>query len=238
MKCADIHEDYFFCKFYNGIKLIRPEQDISASLHQPTLKDILHLPFSVYLLNQDGKNIKINEESAELCGFYSPSQSLGKSLFDVSKEESARKLIMNCKSVMISNEVRFFEEVNLRRDNLTQQFFSVKIPWYDMNNQVIGVLGFSIVLGTHSLAEGLATIAQLGVLQPKKPQNITLNGVLLTKREIECLRLTMNGYTAKKIAKKLLISYRTVEEYLTNIRIKTNINSKSELVELALLQGI
>lgn len=56
---------------------------------------------------------------------------------------------------------------------------------------------------------------------------------LFSKREIECLQLTMHGKTAKQIARILEISHRTVEEYLTNIKIKTHSTSKSELIEKA-----
>ena len=39
---------------------------------------------------------------------------------------------------------------------------------------------------------------------------------------------------AEKIAKALDISHRTVEEYITNIRIKVGVNSKAELIEMAI----
>ncbi|MFI4919338.1 MAG: LuxR C-terminal-related transcriptional regulator [Legionellales bacterium] len=236
-KYIEINEAYYFYQFRNGIKLVRPDEPVVYA-PEHTLADIMKLPFSVYLLNQDGNTMKMNDEGADACGFDSPIQSVGKSLFDVSKEESAQKLIMNCSEVMQSNQVRLFEEINSRKDNLTQQFLSVKTPWYGADNNIIGVCGFSIVLGTHALAEGLSTITQLGLLQPKKPENNKLNGITLTRREIECLRLTVKGYTAKKTAKVLQISHRTIEEYLTNIRTKTGIKSKAELIEMALFQGI
>jgi len=51
---------------------------------------------------------------------------------------------------------------------------------------------------------------------------------------MQCLQLTVKGYTAKKIAQQLGISYRTVEEYLNNIRIKAGANSKSALIEMTM----
>jgi DNA-binding NarL/FixJ family response regulator len=46
------------------------------------------------------------------------------------------------------------------------------------------------------------------------------NHIYLSPRELYCIKLMLKGYTAKMIAKKLSISHRTVEEYLTNARIK------------------
>lgn len=51
---------------------------------------------------------------------------------------------------------------------------------------------------------------------------------------MQCLQLTIKGFTAKKIAKELGLSFRTIEEYLTNIRTKAGVNSKSELIEMVI----
>ncbi len=46
--------------------------------------------------------------------------------------------------------------------------------------------------------------------------------VCFTPREADCINLILAGYTSsKKIARQLNISYRTVDEYLTSIRLKT-----------------
>ncbi len=54
----------------------------------------------------------------------------------------------------------------------------------------------------------------------------------LTGREIECLCFLLNGYTAKKTALKLKISYRTVEEYIRNAMMKLQCHNKNHLIEL------
>lgn len=53
-----------------------------------------------------------------------------------------------------------------------------------------------------------------------------------TPREIECLPLLIKGYTSKQIAEFLHISYRTVEDYVNNIKDKMNVTTKNELVSL------
>lgn len=54
----------------------------------------------------------------------------------------------------------------------------------------------------------------------------------LTKREIECSKLFVLGYSSRKIAKQLEISPRTVEHHIENIKAKLSSHSKSELLSL------
>jgi DNA-binding CsgD family transcriptional regulator len=60
----------------------------------------------------------------------------------------------------------------------------------------------------------------------------------LTKRELECLFLMLEGKTAKEIAIILKISYRTVETYLEKIKIKLNCQHKHELRDKLLPIGL
>lgn len=54
----------------------------------------------------------------------------------------------------------------------------------------------------------------------------------LTKREIECLRYLLLGYTAKETAKNLTLSSRTVETHINNIKHKLNCFSKRKIIQL------
>lgn len=65
--------------------------------------------------------------------------------------------------------------------------------------------------------------SQMGVKQPK-----------LSTREKECLRLCIEGESARSIAHNLSLSRRTVESYLDNIKVKMNCYSKSELIKKSL----
>jgi len=53
---------------------------------------------------------------------------------------------------------------------------------------------------------------------------------IFTVREEECLREMSNGKTAKQIADIFDISYRTVEMHIANIKLKLNVNTKSEVI--------
>lgn len=60
----------------------------------------------------------------------------------------------------------------------------------------------------------------------------------LTPREIEVLRLVVDGYTNPEIAEQLVISIRTVETHRAAIHRKLDTSSRAELVSFAREHGI
>jgi DNA-binding CsgD family transcriptional regulator len=236
MKNQKISDDLQIVRAGNGIKLIKADNQ-SMNHDAYTIGRLKDLPVSFYFLNMEGETCFINHEGARVCGFVSASQSVGKSLLDVSRQESAARLIHNCSVVIETDSIQIFEEENLRNDNVSLQFLSIKAPWYDEDNQIIGVMGCSIVVGQHSLSKSLSIVRKLGLMDQQFAakqtiDDLRINNVCLTRRELQCLKLTVKGYTAKRIAKELAISHRTVEEYLNNIRVKTGASSKAELIEM------
>jgi DNA-binding CsgD family transcriptional regulator len=63
--------------------------------------------------------------------------------------------------------------------------------------------------------------------------SLNINGqiIQLTKREMQCLELVDKGYSAKIIGKELLLSPKTIENHINNIRQKTGVNHKHDLVK-------
>lgn len=58
------------------------------------------------------------------------------------------------------------------------------------------------------------------------------SGLYLTKREYECLLGSIYGKSAKRVAKKLGISPRTVEQYLKSIKTRLNVDSMEDAIEI------
>jgi DNA-binding CsgD family transcriptional regulator len=245
-KPPDTSNELLVYRFGNGVKLIRPEEADKYKhyhlAHQTGYRvdDLLKMPLNFYFLNSQGATEKMSEAGAIICGYQSMYDSVGKSLFDVAKRESASHLINNCNIVMNENMIKIFDETNTRKDNVAVQFLSVKAPWYDARNQIIGTYGCSIALGMHPLASSLTLLRKMGLLDADNnvsqlnqfSYDVKVNEVHLTKREIECLSYITKGYTAKQIAQVLGISYRTVEEYIANIKEKTGATSKAQLIEI------
>jgi len=61
---------------------------------------------------------------------------------------------------------------------------------------------------------------------------------LLSKREIEILRLSAEGLGNKEISDKLFISVRTVESHKNHIMQKLNLKSPVEMVKFAIKKGL
>jgi len=66
-----------------------------------------------------------------------------------------------------------------------------------------------------------------------KPANPSTELEQLTPREIEVLRLIVQGYTNRQIANELQISVRTVEGHRANLSEKLGLHSRVELVRYA-----
>lgn len=61
---------------------------------------------------------------------------------------------------------------------------------------------------------------------------------LLTRREVEVLRMVAQGLTSAEIADRLNIAKRTVESHRANLTSKLRIRNRAELVRYALERGI
>lgn len=59
----------------------------------------------------------------------------------------------------------------------------------------------------------------------------TTGFIRLTKREYECLNHLAHGATLKSIAKKLQLSPKTIEAHVSNMKLKTGIHYKADLVD-------
>jgi DNA-binding CsgD family transcriptional regulator len=60
----------------------------------------------------------------------------------------------------------------------------------------------------------------------------------ISKRELECLKLTANGYTSEAIAQLLKLSVHTANQYLTQCAQKLNAVSRTQAVAKALRLGL
>jgi DNA-binding CsgD family transcriptional regulator len=229
----------------NGILLSNAQTKNIPSVAIETgvsIKEFMHMSTSFWVLDTHGKTIMINAEGADVCGFKSTKDAVGKSLVDVSSKETAMQLIGNCHDVIQVKEPKIYDEINIRKDGLQQQFLSIKLPLYDNQQNVRGVFGVSIVLGRHALADNLNFLQQIGILAntvpattltcDAQPYSLELT-TQLPARELECLRYIMQGYTSKMIARELGLSFRTVESYIRNLKNRLGVATRFELMQIA-----
>lgn len=83
-------------------------------------------------------------------------------------------------------------------------------------------------------ARCFALFAAVARIQPCENKPIPA----ISKRELECLRLTSNGYTSEDIARMLKLSVHTANQYLTNTIQKLNAVNRMHAVAKALRLGL
>jgi DNA-binding NarL/FixJ family response regulator len=61
---------------------------------------------------------------------------------------------------------------------------------------------------------------------------------IISKRELEVLKLIAEGYTNAEIAEKLFSSKRTIESHRKNLLEKTQVKNSAALIKYAIIHGI
>jgi DNA-binding CsgD family transcriptional regulator len=232
MMMDHISEELSLYRHGNGVKLAK--SNTSSRLEQ-SMSHIRHLPFNIYFKNTAGAFIFMNEVAVAATGFSSMANAFGKSVYDISPTNNADEIHENDKAIMQANKVTLLEEHAIRNDGTDYRFLTVKSPWYDDQNNIMGIFGCSIMLDSTSFVESLSLLIQMGLLYPTKNKNTFLElenaGMHLSKREHDVLRLLIRGKTAREIAAVLVLSKRTIEHHLENIKEKLHVKSRSELIE-------
>lgn len=222
--------------FKNGVKLVTLDDGVIP--HRWSVSRALELPFNVYFMDIESNLVSMNENTVTSCGFQSFNDAQGSSMRRVAKKDVAEYVIAQDRRV-VNSENRVFVDVTYQRlqDDICLPAVVLKFPWYDVNNTVIGVFGCGIVLTHCSIANALFQVSQLGILNPALIEPIhpslgfDMNGVYLSKSEVETLRILVRGKSAREIALILKLSRRTVEHRIENIKGKVGASTKSELID-------
>jgi|TARA_R110002126_G_scaffold17798_2_gene68844 DNA-binding CsgD family transcriptional regulator len=204
------------------------------------IEQLFNLPYDVFMLDLEGKTLKINQVGADICGFDSPEKAMGQTIVHDDACETAEVLLDNCQQVLHTETTQLYDEVLRIAHKAPCHLFSIKQPLYDEQEMLMGSMGVSIVVGKHPIATALQALTNLGFLtsSEKKQENVSialnLAGIQLTSREEETLQWMAKGYSAKMIAKELSISHRTIEDYQRQLKEKFNVSSKQALLKKVL----
>ena len=228
-------------RFKQGIKLINPEKkNLTLIQSSPlSLADIFKLPLSIYFLDCESKLQNCNIELLKASKVNSLRDVYEKSVFDIYKNTDCLEVIRNDQKVISGQKKLFFDEQLSIQNELPLDAISIKLPWYNEANEIIGVAGFSAIIGQYSLAKSLSLITNLGILDqgnklPTYTPGLQLGSIYLTKRETEVFHYMFRGKSSRLIAEALAISERTVHTHIENIKNKMGVSNKAELIEKAL----
>jgi DNA-binding CsgD family transcriptional regulator len=229
----DTSKDFLIQRQGNGIKLLRPDNTRYAD-HQNNVDNFMRLPFSVYFVNTDSEIQNINESSATSSGFCSSKDAVGKSILDSLEKSNAEKIIITDKEVM-HNKTMQISEIDMElKEGVVNSCLCIRLPWFNEENKIIGVMGMAIVYSIHNIGECLVKIISTGLLNTNSLPLLSSNSNGLSKRQMECLFYITKGRTIKQIATILGLSPKTVEHYLESIKLKLNCSSRAELIDTAL----
>lgn len=248
-RLLDTSDELIIQRHKGGIKLVPPpktvRQDFFHKKGRTTVGQLSQSPINVYFMDTHSHIQRINENTVNTCGFSSTQDAIGRTIRNVAKKEAADFSINQDRNVIKANQLIISEDPFVRKeDSLNLTALTIKFPWLAENDEIIGVFGCSIIMNRFddsyiSLADALTLLTQSGLLNSSFSDGniesllpgLNMDGVYLSKRELECLRFLLRGKTAKDIASLLLLSPRTIEFYLDNIKRKMGVSSKSELIE-------
>lgn len=235
----NIDQDLILTPYRQGIQLTRPASINKLGPQQTRLAQVLDLPINIYFLDVNSVILKMNDTCAKVSEAASTNDLIGKTVFDISPFENAKQITDTDYQVVRQNTCRISEEnMLLIKQGLDKNCLSFKMPWYDQENKIVGVFGYSIYFEIHPLAESLSKIANLGLLKPFGNINTQFfsnefyhREIYFSKRERECIHYLLRGKSAKGIARILNLSARTIEFYTRNIKKKLGATTRAELID-------
>lgn len=244
----ETHPDFIVFPARGGVKLIKPLYSAQETHTFPSVKQLFNLKLHIYFLNTDSVIQNINEETIKNCGYLSLKDTINKSVRVAAKSETAELTILHDKNVLTAEKMIISEENFIKRiDDESFHAVSIKYPWYNQSDKIIGIFGCSFIPSIHGLSAPLKSLIETGLFNSsthesqKFPSNVSptyqAEMSCLSRREQECLKYLLIGNSAKMIASKINRSVRTVEHHLENIKIKLKVNTKYELINKALKMG-
>lgn len=214
------------------------------NIDDPSLsKQFWELPTLAAIKDANSNYIAATKAAAEfLFGKTKPHAVIGLRDEDIPGEASTFSEVFKAqdKIIMTKGQNKSILDINIWASGTMRIMLTTKQRYVDINGQ-FGVYFSSLELtGDH-----LLKVAKL-LCQDKKfisSQGCSyeivesFNERQLTSKETECLYYLIRGYTAKMIARVLLISYRTVENHIEQLKIKFKCNTKAELIDKAISSG-
>ena len=129
-----------------------------------------NLPLNVYIKDLESRKVLVNKAECTYMGVKDPKALLGKSDFELYPPEVARASREEDLYVMDNGKpILGKETVSVRHDGSVTHFLSSKIPLYDSDNQIYGLMGISLDISDLKQKESeLRDLIKVSSLQNKK----------------------------------------------------------------------
>ena len=198
-----------------------------SSLHLSgiMIEHLSALPCHVYWKDKKGFYLGYNDYGAERLGFKGEEIG-GHSDFEIFPRSVATEFTRNDQKVILGKEKMFVHEDGvLKKGLLKVVFISYKMPVFDYNESLVGILGISFTRPPKNHYSSTQLEQDFNYYPPVEQHNKALS-----KMENACMHHLCSGLTTKQIARRLNLSPRTVETYIERSKIKYNCQNKAELM--------
>ncbi len=232
-----------------SVNALQKFSDISSVSNEMFSKSLSHIisqmPGFVAWKTVDSVYAATNELCAKLAGYKNVDSYLGTKDYDWKCDavEIADKIIAQDKLVLeTKKQWRSFNV--LKFSHSLTYYYSQKSVIYAPNNDILGILFIGTILTDTATLKILNSISQYDPEKSEKKVQHKIYSISdsahelhLTRRQEECLFYILRGKNAKTIAKILGLSFRTIEVYINELKVKFQCSCKSSLIEKAIELG-
>ncbi|MGF1769895.1 helix-turn-helix transcriptional regulator [Enterovibrio makurazakiensis] len=186
--------------------------------------------------------VYVNSEFSMLVGASSPDALIGKKGTELSTSLSAFADAFQQQDTQVMETKRSMRILNVHPypDGHWRAHVFTKVPWYDDEGNVRGVLLHGQAINNNAILEVgqwlCKAIEHETAIPPHKKDHPDCPS--LTPRESEVLFLHLYGKKPQLIAQILGLSVKTIENHFANLRVKLGASSKTELADKALEYGV
>lgn len=212
---------------------------------------IPQMPCYLFWKDLNLKFLGSNDAFARIAGANSMQELTGKTDYDLPWANTEADLYRSDDiQVLKGIKKQNFIEPQHRANGTIVEVLTTKMPFFDHNNNLLGVLGIAQDLSTYKANQSLDTTKnslsniteEIFTISCKKQLLLRLKEIskdlVLTKREVEILSLWVSGFSIREASNLLYISSRTVEVHRKNIREKLKITTKHEIIDFLYSQGV
>jgi DNA-binding CsgD family transcriptional regulator len=225
-----------------GVQLLNESHAQIPQSNTIKLIDMLNMPFHAYFLNSQSQAQIANNALMKTFNLASHSDLIGLTAWDITTKKNAATAISHDNLVLNSKQLLIKDELYVAPDGIELPLLAFKFPWYDAGGRLVGVFGASVGVQINNLAmlaNCISTLVQIELLSAKECPKKILPGLMLdamyfTRREKDIISLLIRGKTAREIGLILDRSRRTIESHIENLKIKTQSENKSQLIEKCL----
>lgn len=199
--------------------------------------------FYTWIKDKNFKFVYCSESIARICGLDSPKQIIGKTDYDLVWSDKA-SLFRHSDSLILhegQNHLNVVERIKVVEAKAKNKLILGENDILITKSRLFNKQGKCTgIVGSHVDITGFTLVKKTGFTDEQGNFYLgnTFGNTYLTKREVEVFKLILEGYCAKKIAKILNISYRTVESHTEAIKLKLQSPTKGDIISTAVRLGL